>query len=151
MDILTLIVLIIMGLMPIISGIVIVVLMIKYDYDCERRRKEIIQAIRKAYRFCPIMGLSLRNTSTKEFGMDIVTKCLEEIISYRTVDNAMLDTLFETNNVSMESRIAIMKKYVGIQCYAYVDSKSKTLEELYETLKTMIRAIKKHKPPIGTN
>ena len=91
------------------------------------------------------------NTSIKEFGMDIFTKYLEEIISYRTVDNAMLDTLFETNNVPMESRIAIMKKYVGIQCYAYVDSKSKILEELYETLKTMIRAIKKHRPPVEMN
>lgn len=38
-----------MGLMPVISGIVILVLMIKYDYDCERERKEIIQAIRNAY------------------------------------------------------------------------------------------------------
>ena len=26
----------------------------------------------------------------KEFGMDIVTKCLEEIISYRTVDNLII-------------------------------------------------------------
>lgn len=50
MDILTLSGLIIMGLMPVISGIVIVVLMIKHDYDCERRRKEMIQAIRKAYK-----------------------------------------------------------------------------------------------------
>lgn len=83
--------------------------------------------------------------------MDIVTKCLEEIISYRTVDNLMLDTLFETNNVPMESRIQILKQYVGMQCYAYVDSKSKTVEELYENLKTMVRAIKKHRPPMGTN
>lgn len=83
--------------------------------------------------------------------MDIFTRCLEEIRSYRIVDNLMLDTLFETNNVPMESRIQILKQYVGMQCYAYVDSKSKTVEELYETLKTMVRAIKKHRPPIGTN
>lgn len=83
--------------------------------------------------------------------MDIFKKCIEEIRSYRTVDNAMLDTLFETNNVSMEERIAIMKEYVGIQCFAYVDSKAETLEELYKVLKTMIRAIKKHRPPVEMN
>lgn len=44
MDTLTLVVLIIMGLMPVISGIVIVVLMIKHDYDCER---SMIRTIKK--------------------------------------------------------------------------------------------------------
>ena len=35
--------------MPAISGIVILVLMIKYDYDCEKECKEIIQALRDTY------------------------------------------------------------------------------------------------------
>ena len=49
MDFPTLVVLIIMDLMPVISGIVILVLMIKCDYDCEKECKEIIQALRDAY------------------------------------------------------------------------------------------------------
>lgn len=42
MNTLTLIVLIVMGLMPVISGIVILVLMIKYDYDCEKERNVLL-------------------------------------------------------------------------------------------------------------
>lgn len=49
MDFLTFAVFIIMGLMPVISGIVILVLMLKYDYTCEKERKEIIQSLRDAY------------------------------------------------------------------------------------------------------
>lgn len=45
--------------------------------------------------------------------MDIFTKCLEEIRDYRRVNNSMLETLFDVNNVSMKTRIEILKAYVG--------------------------------------
>lgn len=81
--------------------------------------------------------------------MDIFTKCLEEIRDYRRVNNAMLETLFDVNNVSMKTRIEILKAYVGKENYLHCKRKSKNQKELYKNLRAMVIAIKLYRPRIG--
>lgn len=81
--------------------------------------------------------------------MDVFTKCLEEIREHRIVTNGLLETIFEVNNVSMELRIEILKKYVGKENFQQCESKSKNQKELYKKLEDMVIAMKKYRPSMG--